>query len=99
MVGCIVLAEEQVLADGAIHELDGAVVAQEHACGDVGNGGLDAGRDAAHALEELVLLVGDAGLFCGGLAEVEEAAQLVAELGEAAQLIKFDGGCSGLAHS
>lgn len=91
MIPLVLKAAKKTLTDGSIHQLDGAVVAEEHAGRDVGDRGLNAGGDAAHALQELVLLVRDAGFFSGELAEVKELAQLKTKFGKAAQLRGVDG--------
>ncbi len=83
-VGRIFPALEQVLALAAVHQLDGAVVLEAEAPGGVGDGdGGFIGR-AGHLEKQLVLLGLEAGFDRGLLTEVEEAAQLKAEVRQGA---------------
>ena len=64
----------------AIYELDDGVVTQMKPRREIRDGRWHIRRKALHAQEELVLLGLNPGIPCGGLAETEEVANLVAEL-------------------
>ena len=79
---------QQSLLDCAVHQLNRAVVLEEHAGRHVGDRRRDAVRHAADTLQHLILLASQACLFDHGATEVEKAAQLKAKLGQALQLGK-----------
>ncbi len=68
------LAHQEILADGAIHQLNGAVVAQAEPFGRVGDGDGGALRDTGDLEKELVLLGVQADLDGGRFAELDKAA-------------------------
>src|SRR5581483_9678372 len=86
-VGLAAAAANQPLGFGAIHQLDGAVVLEVQTLGELADGRLLPGGVAADGEQELVLLGLDPGGAGGLLAEVDEAADLVAQLGERAVLV------------
>ena len=81
-VGGVFGAAQEALMLGAVGELDDAVVAQAEALGGVGDGGWGAVGGAGDLEEQLVLLGMEADGDGGGFAEMEEAAELEAEVGE-----------------
>ena len=81
-VGWVVDTGEQASLFAALGELDDAVMAQAEADGGVGDGGCDAVGGSGDLQQELMLLGGEIALGGGGLAELQEGAELVAELGE-----------------
>lgn len=84
-VGWVGSADQQVLAFGAVDQLDDAVVAQTQARGRVGDG-YDLGLRGAGDLKKELMLLGLQASFGGGaLAEVEELAEFVAEVGQGPQ--------------
>lgn len=85
LVVCIDGAGQQAFALGAVDELDGAVVLQAEAGGGVGDGDGRALRSACNLQQELMLLRLKAGGEGRAFTEVEEAAQLMAEVGECAE--------------
>jgi hypothetical protein len=97
MVDGICDATKQTLFDGAIHQLNRAVVFQYHAGGYVRDGGRDPFGHTAHALQHLILLASQAYLLDGNMAEMQKSAKLKAKLGKALQVghIKFRDGRSG----
>lgn len=78
-------AEEQALGDGAIDELDGAVVPEAEPLGRVGDRRFLTFRDAGYLEQQLMLLRLQAGVVRGFLAEMQKDSELVAEGGECAQ--------------
>ena len=66
----------------AVHELHRAVVAQNHALGEIGDGRLLPFRQGSNDLHQLILLGLDTCALRRGLAEAEKRAQLIAELRE-----------------
>lgn len=83
-------AEDEARALGAVNELDGGVVAQEHALGDFCDGDA-AGIVQREDLQKLVVLGGNAGGVGGLLAEGKEGAEAEAEVGEVVDLLEGDG--------
>ena len=81
-VGGVRGAAQEALVLGAVRELDDAVVAKAEALGGVGNGGRGAVGGTGDLEQELMLLGMEADGGGGGFAEVEEAAELEAEVGE-----------------
>ncbi len=81
-VGCRGGTGNEAAPPGTVDELDGAVVADEKAFGDLADGDAGAGIPRLEGKEELMLLGVEAGVACGGLAEVEEVADGVAEFVE-----------------
>ena len=76
---------KKAFAGGAVDQLDGAVVPEAKALGGVGDGDRGALRRAGHLEQQLVLLRLQSDLRGGRLAELEEAAQFVAEVGQGAE--------------
>ena len=70
-----------------VDQFDRAVMLDEQPGGNLPNGRLDAFGKAVHRQQQLMLLRLDAVFFGGGLAEVEKAPDLPAELGQIAVLI------------
>ena len=66
----------------AIDQFDGAVVADLHAIGQFADAGAHTGGHPFHGEHELILAAFEAGLLHHFLAKVEEAADLVTELGQ-----------------
>jgi hypothetical protein len=79
-------------ANGAVYEFPCAVMTQEHALGDVRDGTFTIRRYGGDDLKKLILLSRDASGLRGCLAEAEEAAKMVAEVGE---IPDFSGRCPG----
>ena len=73
---------DQAAVDQAVDELDGAVVTELEPLGDLADGRDPARREPLHGEEQLVLLGLEPGRPRRLLAEVQEAADLVPELGE-----------------
>jgi hypothetical protein len=67
-------------------------VAEAEAGGGVGDGGGDAVGGAGDLEQELMLLGGEVALGGGGFAELQEGAELVAELGEGLQAVEMFAG-------
>ena len=78
---------EQSLVDGAVNQLDRAVVLEHHARRDIRNRGLQLIRHAAYAQQELVLLRACSGLLSGSIAEIKKAPELKAEFSEALEVL------------
>jgi hypothetical protein len=81
-VSGVVDAGEQASLFAALGELDDAVMAKAEADGGVGDGGGDAVGGSGDLQQELMLLGWEIALGGGCLAELQEGAELVAELGE-----------------
>jgi len=79
VVGGVGAASQQTLLDGAVDELDSTVVLEQHARGDVGNGGVELFGHAPYTLQELVLLGADSRRIRGEAGEVQEFSQLKTE--------------------
>ena len=71
----------------AVDQFHGAVMLDEEARRDLSNSRLHVIRQAMDCEQKLMLLGLDAVFLCGSLAEVEESADLAAELGEVAVLL------------
>jgi hypothetical protein len=91
MVSGIGTAAQKALLDGAIDQFDSAVVLEQHARGNVGNGGVELFRHAPDALQQLILLGAQSGARGGQGGEVEEFAELETKLREAAHLRAGEG--------
>ncbi len=91
MVKLVRVAPKKTLPNSAVHQFDSAVVAEQHAGGHVRDGRFRSCGNAAHTLKKLILLMRDSGLLRRELAELKEAAQLVAKLGQTAELRLIDG--------
>ena len=65
VIGGIGTAADEALIDGAIDQFDGAVVLEQHAGGNIGDGGVELFRHAPDALHELILLGAEACGFSG----------------------------------
>ena len=95
-VACRLAARDQPLPHQSVDKSYGAVVTDEEAIGDVADGGLLLAAPAQRE-QRLVLLAGESLLLRRALAEVQEAAQRVAEAGDAlvvdiAELVRGHGG-------
>lgn len=97
-VGWIAGALDESGTLSAIDELDGAVVAQDHALGEIGDGGLLALRHSGDDLHELILLGGDTAALGGDFAEGEKLPHLEAELCEALEPGLIDACICGVFH-
>lgn len=87
------LASHEAAGDEPVDQLDGAVVAHLETLRDRADRREPPSRQALHGEEELVALRLEAGGARRALAEPEEAADLVAELGE--RPVRDEGGCRG----
>lgn len=81
-VGIVPLALHEALPGGAVDQFDGAVVVQQQAIREVADGHRLIVGEAAQGQEELVLLRLKSGLARRLLAEMEEAAEAIAEFGQ-----------------
>jgi hypothetical protein len=86
MVSWIAASPQKTLFDGAIHQLNSAVVLEQHAGGYIGDCWLYPVRHATDALQHLILLIAQARLFCSTLADVQKTAKLKAKLCESLHL-------------
>jgi hypothetical protein len=77
----VLCAAQESLLDGAIDQLYGTVVLEEHARGHVGDGGFKRIGHAVDALKKLILLGTQALLLGSGTAEMQKTAELKTELG------------------
>ena len=78
-------ADEELFSDAAVDQADSAVMAQIEALGYISDGCDGARRRACDLQEQLVLLRMQARVERSLLAEVKEAAQVVAEVGQGAE--------------
>ena len=90
-VGVVPPAPEQPQAFEAVDQFDGAVVLQEEPLGQGADRGRDRRRETFQRQEELVLLRLQASRARGLLAEMEEAPEAIAHLGQRAVLIGGQG--------
>jgi hypothetical protein len=86
MVSRVGAAADEALVDGAIDQFDRAVVLEQHARGDVGDGGIEFLGHAPHALQQLILLRAQAGGLSGDRGEMKKFSELEAELRETPHL-------------
>lgn len=95
----VVRAPDEAFGDRAIGQFHNAVLAQAEALGEKANGGLPACRQPGNLQQQLMLARLQPALLRGLLAEAEEAAQGITELGECQQQRKLRLGLrAGLLH-